>query len=49
MICLTPYKDQIVLYNALVEAVGTIKAKHIIEKQKLEYAAIMNSSNIETR
>lgn len=49
MINLTPYQEKIVLYNALVEAVGTIKAKQLIEKQKLEYAAIMNSSNIETR
>lgn len=49
MICLTPYKDQIVLYNALVKAVGVLKAKQLIEKQKLEYATIMNCSNIETR
>ena len=49
MINLTPYQEQIVLYNALVEAVGVLKAKQLIEKQKLEYAAIMNSSNIETR
>lgn len=49
MISLTPYQEQIVLYNALVEAVGVLKAKQLIEKQKLEYAAIMNSSNIETR
>lgn len=49
MINLTPYKEQIVLYNALIEAAGAIKANHIIEKQKLEYAAIMNSSNMETR
>ena len=49
MISLTPYQKQIVLYNALVEAVGVLKAKQLIEKQKLEYAAIMNSSNIETR
>ena len=49
MINLTPYQEQIVLYNALVEAVGGIKAKQIIERQKLEYAAIMNCSNIETR
>lgn len=49
MISITPYQYQIVLYNALVEAVGILKAKQLIEKQKLEYAAIMNSSNIETR
>ena len=49
MINLTPYQYQIVLYNALVEAFGAVKAKQLIEKQKLEYAAIMNSSNIETR
>lgn len=49
MICLTPYKDQIVLYNALVEVVGTIKSKHIIEKQKLEYAVKHTREQIETR
>ena len=49
MINLTPYQEQIVLYNTLVEAVGVVKAKQLIERQKLEYAAIMNSSNIETR
>ena len=49
MISITPYQEQIVLYNALVEAVGAVKAKQLIEMQKLEYAAIMNSSNIETR
>ena len=49
MISLTPYQEQIVLYNALIEAVGVLKAKQLIEKQKLEYAAIMNCSNIETR
>ena len=49
MIDITPYQEQVVLYNALVEAVGAVKAKQIIEKQKLEYATIMNCSNIETR
>ena len=49
MISLTPYKKQIVLYNTLVEAVGVLKAKQLIEKQKLEYATIMNCVNIETR
>ena len=49
MINLTPYQDKIVLYNALVEAVGAVKAKQLIEMQKLEYAAIMNCSNRETR
>lgn len=49
MISLTPYQKQIVLYNTLAEAVGVLKAKQLIEKQKLEYATIMNCSNIETR
>ena len=49
MISITPYQEQIVLYNTLVEGVGVLKAKQLIEKQKLEYATIMNNANIETR
>lgn len=45
----TPYEQQIILYNALVEAVGAIKAKKLLDKQKYEYAMIKNSSNIEVR
>ena len=49
MISLTPYQKQIVLYNALVEAVGVLKAKQLIEKQKLEYAVKHTREQIETR
>ena len=49
MISLTPYQKQIVLYNALVEAVGVLKAKQLIEKQKLEYAVKYTREQIETR
>ena len=49
MISLTPYQKQIVLYNALVEAVGVLKAKQLIEKQKIEYAVKHTREQIETR
>lgn len=49
MINLTPYQEQIVLYNALVESVGEVKAKQIIERQKLEYAVKHTREQIETR
>ena len=46
---LTPYEEKQILYNALVKAVGVLKAKQILEREKLEYAMIQNSSNIEIR
>jgi hypothetical protein len=45
----TPYQEQSILYEALVEAVGAVKAQQILEKKKYEYAMIQNSSNIEIR
>jgi hypothetical protein len=45
----TPYQEQSILYEALVEAVGAAKAQQILEKKKYEYAMIHNSSNIEIR
>lgn len=44
-----PYEQQRILYEALVEAVGAVKAQQILEKKKYEYAMIKNSSNIEVR
>ena len=49
MISLTPYQEQVVLYNVLVEAVGVLKAKQLIEKQKLEYAVKHTREQMETR
>ena len=49
MISLTPYQEQIVLNNALVEAVGAIKAKQLIEKQKPKaefYDEIIDSTTV---
>lgn len=46
---LTPYM-QIQLYKKLLEQeVGYDKANELITKAELEYAAILNSSNIEIR
>ena len=45
----TPYENEKVLYEALVEAVGAVKAQQILDRKKYEYAMIKNASNIETR
>lgn len=45
----TPYEENQFLYESLVEAVGAIKAKKIIEKNRREYAMIKGIPNIEVR
>lgn len=45
----TPYEENKILYDTLVEAVGAVKAKQILERKQYEYAMIKNSSNIEVR
>lgn len=45
----TPYEENKILYEALVDAVGTSKAQMILERKQYEYAMIKNSSNIEIR
>lgn len=45
----TPYERENILYDALVEAVGAVKAQQILDRKKYEYAMIKNSSNIEVR
>ena len=45
----TPYEEKQILYESLVEAVGAIKAKQILEKNRREYAMIKGISNIEVR
>ena len=45
----TPYEQNKILYEALVDAVGAVKAQMILERKQYEYAMIKNSSNIEIR
>mgnify|MGYP003291280198 CR=1 FL=1 len=45
----TPFEKDKLFYEALVEAVGAVKAQQIIEKMQREYAMIKNASNIEIR
>ena len=46
---LTPYEEKLLLWHALVEVLGAVKAKELLDRQKYEYAMIKNSSNIEVR
>ena len=45
----TPYEHEKILYEALVEAVGAVKAQQILNRKQYEYAMIKNSSSIEIR
>jgi len=45
----TPYEENKILYEALVDAVGQQKALMILERKQYEYAMIKNSSNVEIR
>lgn len=45
----TPFEQDRILYEALIEAVGAVKAKQILDRKKYEYAMIKNASNIEVR
>ena len=46
---LTPFEKDKILYEALVEAVGTYKAEQILKRKEMEYAMIKNSSKVEIR
>ena len=45
----TPYEEKQILYESLVDAVGAVKAKQILEKNRREYAMIKGIPNIEVR
>lgn len=45
----TPFEKDKILWDALVEAVGAVKAEEILKRKQYEYAMIKSSSDLEIR